>query len=116
MSTTTRIQNKGQVTIPTRVREQARLSKGDLVEFSFQRGKIVITPKTVIDRSGFPNADDEYTPEQRREIDARLDKADEDIKAGRVHGPFASAKEASAYIERLAKERAVVKKSKRSRG
>ncbi len=114
MSATTRIQNKGQVTIPTRVREQAGLIKGDLVEFSFQRGKIVITPKTVIDRAGFPNADDEYTPEQRRVIDARLDKADADIKAGRVHGPFASAKEASAYIERLAKERAVAKKSKRS--
>lgn len=113
MSTTSRIQNKGQVTIPTRVREQAGLTKGDLVEFSFQRGKIVITPKMVIDRSGFPNADDEYTPEQRRIIDARLDKADADIKAGRVHGPFSSAKEASAYIERLAKERAAAKKPKR---
>ena len=27
-----------------------------------------------------------------------------DIKAGRVHGPFASVKEASTYIERVAKE------------
>ncbi len=114
MGATTRIQHKGQVTIPTRVREQAGLSKGDLVEFSFQRGKIVITPKVVIDRSGFPNADDEYTPEQRRIIDARLDKADEDIKAGRVHGPF-TAKEASAHIERLAKERAAAKQAKRPR-
>ncbi len=57
----------------------------------------------MIDRSGFPNADGQYTPEQRRDIDARLDQADADIKAGRVHGPVASAKEASAYIERLAK-------------
>ena len=48
MSITTKIQHKGQVTIPTRVREQAGLSKGDLVNFAFQRGKIVITPRLVI--------------------------------------------------------------------
>jgi AbrB family looped-hinge helix DNA binding protein len=44
MNTTARIQHKGQVTIPTSVRRQAGLSKGDLVNFAFQRGKIVITP------------------------------------------------------------------------
>jgi AbrB family looped-hinge helix DNA binding protein len=88
MSTTTRTQHKGQVTIPTRVRQQAGLGKGDLVEFSYQRGKIVITPKVVIDRSKFPSADNEYTPAQRRIIDARLAKSDEDIKRGRVYGPF----------------------------
>jgi AbrB family looped-hinge helix DNA binding protein len=49
MSTVSRIQHKGQVTIPTRLRNQAGLSKGDLVEFSFHRGKIVITPKVAID-------------------------------------------------------------------
>ena len=88
MGTTAKIQHKGQVTIPTRVREQAGLSEGDLVEVSFQRGKIVITPKVAIDGSNFPSANDEYTPEQRRIIDARLDQADADIRAGRVHGPF----------------------------
>lgn len=98
MSTTTKIQHKGQVTIPTHLRQQAGLNKGDLVEFAFQGGKIVITPMLVIDRSKFPNADNEYTPDQRRVIDARLAEADEDIKAGRVHS-FASAKDASAFIE-----------------
>jgi AbrB family looped-hinge helix DNA binding protein len=44
MNATAKIQHKGQVTIPTRLRNQAGLSKGDLVEFTFQRGKIVITP------------------------------------------------------------------------
>lgn len=33
-----------------------------------QRGKIVLTPKLVIDRSKFPNADDEYTPARRRTL------------------------------------------------
>ena len=101
MNPTARIQHKGQVTIPTRLRNQAGLSKGDLVEFSMQRGKIVITPKLVIDRSAFPNADDDYTPAQRKIIDARLVKSDEDIKAGRVFGPFETHAE---FIASLHKE------------
>ncbi|MGI8989534.1 MAG: AbrB/MazE/SpoVT family DNA-binding domain-containing protein [Bryobacteraceae bacterium] len=43
-----RIQPRGRVTIPTRLREQAGLSKGDLVELSFRRGKIVLTPKGTV--------------------------------------------------------------------
>ena len=105
MHTTGKIQNKGQVTIPTTVRRQAGLSKGDLVNFAFQRGKIVITPTLVINRSKFPTADDEYTPEQRRIIDARLAKAEADIKAGRVHGPFGSASEAIDFLHREIRSR-----------
>jgi AbrB family looped-hinge helix DNA binding protein len=101
---TSRIQDKGQVTIPTGVRRQAGLSKGDLVEFTYQRGKIVITPKLVINRSQFPNADDEYTPEQRRRLDARLDKAEADIKAGRVSGPFETHEEFIASLHKAAKK------------
>ena len=98
MNTTARIQHKGQVTIPTRLREQAGLNKGDVVEFTFQGGKIVITPMVVIDRRSFPNADHEYTPEQRRVVDAQLAEGLADIKAGRVYS-FSSAKDASAFIE-----------------
>src|ERR1700738_5291177 len=94
MSTTTRIQRKGQVTIPTRVREQAGLGKGDLVEFSYQRGKIVITPKVVIDRSKFPSADDEY------------------IRRGRVYGPFETHEEFVAALHQQATKPAR-KKTKR---
>jgi AbrB family looped-hinge helix DNA binding protein len=116
MSTVCKIQHKGQVTIPTLLRNQAGLSKGDLVEFSFLRGKIVITPKVVIDRSKFPNADDEYTPEQRRIIDGGIRQGLEDFKSGRSHGPFATAEEARDYIERVAKAReAAVKTVKRTR-
>ena len=113
MNTTARIQQKGQVTIPTSVRRQAGLAKGDLVKFTFTRGQIVITPKLVIDRSKFPNADDEYTPAQRRIIDARLAKSDEDIKHGRVYGPFETHQEFVASLEKeIAKLRA--KKTKRT--
>ncbi|MSV35282.1 MAG: AbrB/MazE/SpoVT family DNA-binding domain-containing protein [Bryobacterales bacterium] len=113
MNPTAKIQHKGQVTIPTRLRNQAGLSKGDLVEFSLQRGKIVITPKIVIDRSQFPNADDEYTPAQRKIIDAHLAEGLADIKAGRTYGPFASHAE---FIASLHKEAGKLggKKTKRS--
>ncbi|MBI3883262.1 MAG: AbrB/MazE/SpoVT family DNA-binding domain-containing protein, partial [Sphingobacteriales bacterium] len=47
MNNTGKIQNKGQVTIPTSVRRQARLNKGDLVSFSFQGGNIIVTPVVV---------------------------------------------------------------------
>ena len=38
-------------------------------------------------------ADDDYTPAQRRIIDARLAKSDEDIRHGRIYGPFETHKE-----------------------
>ena len=116
MSTIVKVQRKGQVTLPNRLRVQAGIADGDLMEATFVRGKIVLTPKVVIDRSQFPNADDEYTPEQRRLIDAGIRQGLEDFKKGRVHGPFATAKEASAYIERVAKEQAAAgKRAKRPR-
>jgi len=82
MSTLVRVQRKGQVTIPTRLRIEVGLANGDLVEATAEKGKIVLTPKLVVDR--------EYTPAQRRVIDARLTKAEGDIKAGRMSKAFSS--------------------------
>ena len=76
-------------------------------------GKIVLTPKLVIDRSRFPTADEEYTPAQRRIIDARLAKSDEDIKHDRTYGPFNTAEEMAASIEaNIRKLRAAKKRAK----
>ena len=77
---TTTIRGKNQLSVPVSVQRRARLKAGDEVEFKVSGGVITILPK-------LPTADD-YTPEQRRAIDAQLDKADDDIKAGRVYGPF----------------------------
>jgi AbrB family looped-hinge helix DNA binding protein len=111
MSTTlVKVQHKGQVTIPSRLRRQAGIAEGDIVEASFQRGQIVLTPKAVIDRAAFPNADGEYTPAQRREINARLAKADREIKSGRTFGPFDHADDMIASIERELKKRAAARK------
>jgi hypothetical protein len=60
------------------------LSDGDLVEVRAVGKRIVITPQLAIDRSKFPTADDEYTPEQRRIVNARLDEAEK----GPFYGPF----------------------------
>jgi AbrB family looped-hinge helix DNA binding protein len=114
MNTTGKIQNKGQVTIPTSVRRQAGLSKGDLVTFAFQRGKIVITPRLMIDRSKV-STDDDYTPEQKRIIDARLAEGLADIKAGRTFGPFDTIDEMIAHMKRGLRKNAAKRKVTRSR-
>ena len=80
MSTIVKVQRKGQVTIPTRLRVQLGLVDGDLVEARAERGKIVLTPKMIVDR--------EYTPAQRRVIDARLAESLEQAERGHTYGPF----------------------------
>ena len=104
VTTLVKIHRKGQMTLPSRLRSAVGVAEGDLVEASVQRGKIVLTPTTMIDRSKFPNADDEYTPAQRRIIDARLVESDEDVKKGRVYGPF-TAKGAARFLKAELKAR-----------
>ena len=100
--------NKTPLIVPRAVRRKAGFKSGEELEFRASGGVITIVPR-------LPAADDEYTPDERRAIDARLAKAEEDIAAGRVHGPF-TAKRAAAFIERLAKQRAAKgKRSARSR-
>lgn len=92
-----KIQHKGQMTIPSAVRSAVGVADGDLVEVKAAGGKIVITPTLVIDRSKFPTADDEYTPKQRRSIDARLREAEK----GPFHGPFKSGAEVAAFLKTI---------------
>jgi hypothetical protein len=49
-----------------------------------------------IDRSRFPTADGEYTPRQRRIIDANLAQAEK----GPYHGPFKNGAEIAAFMKR----------------
>lgn len=91
---TVTVKNKKPLVVPLAVRRLAGLKSGQEIEFRVSGSVITILPK-------LPAGDDEYTPEQRRIIDARLDQADEDIKAGRVHGPFSTHRE---FITSLHKE------------
>jgi len=59
--------------------------------------------------SKFPNADDEYTPEQRRIINARLDEAEK----GPFHGPFKNAAEVAAFLKKRVRSTARAAKSRK---
>ena len=96
MSTIVKVQRKGQVTIPTRLRVQVGLIDGDLVEAKAERGKIVLTPKLIVDR--------EYTPAQRRVIDARLAVSLEQVKRGETYGPFETQEEMTTFLHAEAKK------------
>ena len=95
-------------TLPDEVRQQAGIKIGDVLEFKVSGGVITILPK-------LPGADDEYTPEQRRIIDAQLAEGLADIKAGRTAGPFNTADEMIAHMKGELKKRAAAKKARRSR-
>jgi bifunctional DNA-binding transcriptional regulator/antitoxin component of YhaV-PrlF toxin-antitoxin module len=96
--------NKTPLVVPSAVRRKAGFKSGQELEFKASGGVITIVPK-------LPNADDEYTPEQRRRIDVQLDEAEK----GPFHGPFNTAGEMIAHLKGELKARAVVKKTKRAR-
>ena len=84
-----RVKEKYQVTLPTAVRQKAGVAVGDLLEAQVRGKKITLTPKTVVDRAF---------------IEKRLAEGHEDLKKGRVYGPFSSAKEAIRSLHREAKK------------
>jgi bifunctional DNA-binding transcriptional regulator/antitoxin component of YhaV-PrlF toxin-antitoxin module len=102
---TVTVKNKTPLVVPPSVRRQAGLKSGDKLEFKVSGQVITILPQVT--------AGDEYTPEQRRIVDAQLAEGLADVKAGRVHGPFATHKE---FIASLHKEARKLnhKKTKRS--
>lgn len=98
--------NKAPLVVPPAVRRQARFKSGQELEFRVSGGVITIVPK-------LPSADEEYTPEQRRIIDAQLAEGLAEIKAGRVHGPFSTHQEFIASLHEEARKLSR-KKAKRS--
>jgi hypothetical protein len=89
--------------VPPAIQRKAGLTGGKQVEFRASGGVITITRK-------MPAADDEYTAEQRRIIDAELEEA----AKGPFHGPFDTADEMIAHIKGHLEKRAAAKKPKRS--
>lgn len=70
------MRERGQLTIPAEIREAIELKAGDILEFEIVDGRIVISPKLVIepDQAWFWT---KRWQEMERE-------ADEDVTAGRV--------------------------------
>ena len=108
MTVTVKNKTKIPLVVPRSVRRLAGHKNGQDLEFRVSGGVITILPK-------LPTADDEYTPEQRRNIDARLAEGLADIKAGRTFGPFNSADEMIGHMKAQLKKRVTAAKAKRSR-
>lgn len=78
-----KVRDKYQVTLPATVRRKAGIAIGDLLEAQVKDARITLTPKRVVDRE--------------------LALALEDVKKGRVYGPFRSAREAVRSLRRRRK-------------
>jgi AbrB family looped-hinge helix DNA binding protein len=77
------IKTKYQVTLPTSIRKEAKLSVGDILEAKVEGKKITLSPKSIIDRE--------------------LALALENVKAGRLSPIFNTAEAAIAYLHRAVK-------------
>ena len=82
---------KYRVTIPKSAREAVGLKVGDFVEATVGRDGIVLRPKVVVD--------------ERVQVKKRLERAEADVKAGKVLGPFASARAALRAVRQRAHAR-----------
>lgn len=98
------VKSKTPLTVPEAVRRRAGFKPGDQVEFKASGGVVTIVPK-------LPSADNEYTPAQRRIVDAQLDKAEE----GPFYGPFNTVDDMIAHLKAEVKRRKAIRKPKRPR-
>lgn len=94
-----------ELVVPPSVRRRAGIKAGDRVEFEAARGVITIRKSQQLE-------DDEYTPAQRRMIRKRLDEAAEDVRQGRVYGPFTTIAELEHSLRRVGKASVAKRKSK----
>ena len=102
------LKNKSPVVVPDAALRRAGFKRGQQLEIKASGGVITILPK-------LPTADDEYTPAQRRIVDAQLAKGLADIKAGRTRGPFNSAEEMITDMKTRLRKKAAAKRAKRAR-
>ena len=86
-----------QVVIPRKLHDQLGLAPGDYLEVELERGKVVFTPKTLVDKR----------------VEAAVAEGLEDLKEGRYSGPFGTADEAIESLHKAARTHRP-KKSKRA--
>ncbi len=83
---------KHQITLPKGIVKQARLALGDPLEVAYEEDSIILRPQIHIPR------DQAYFWTRQWQVGER--EAEEDIKAGRVYGPFRSAKEMKRFFNK----------------
>ena len=86
-----------QVVIPKKLHDRLGLKPGDYLEVEEQQGKVVMTPKALVDRR----------------VQAAFEESMEDFKHGRYSGPFDTAGEATASLHQAARVHRA-KKAKRA--
>jgi bifunctional DNA-binding transcriptional regulator/antitoxin component of YhaV-PrlF toxin-antitoxin module len=91
MNVTVIVKSAADLVVPQSVRRQAGIRAGDRLEFKVSGGVINIVPK-------LPSGDDEYTPQQRRSVNARLAESRDDLKKGRTFGPFETHEAMVAFL------------------
>lgn len=87
------IRKKYQITLPVSIRKQIShlIEVGDVIEAEVKENKIVLYPKKLIDPEQGWFWTEEWQEDEK--------KVDEDIKAGRVIGPFKSVKKMKEHLE-----------------
>ena len=81
---TAKVGPKYQLVIPKKLRAAAKLKVGDFLKAELRGNGILLTPVDLLERD--------------------LAAAEADVKAGRVYGPFSSAKEVVRSLHREAKK------------
>ncbi len=81
LSSVVKIGASRQVIIPKKIHDRLGLEPGDYLEVELQNDKVILTPKALVEK--------------------RLAEALEDVKRGRVHGPFRSASEMLRSLRRV---------------
>ena len=76
-----------QIAIPKKIHEKLGLAPGDYLDVEVKEGKVILTPKTLVDKR----------------LEKRLAEGLRDIQEGRVTGPFRTAKEALKALRRAKK-------------
>jgi AbrB family looped-hinge helix DNA binding protein len=89
-----KVKEKFQVTLPVEIRQKAGIDVGDLLEASVQGKRITLVPKVAVDRAF---------------VEQRLAEGLEDLRKGRVYGPFTSSK---ALVRSLHRESRKLKKKR----
>lgn len=107
VAVTVTVKSRSELVVPRSVRRRAGIKTGDQVEFKVSGGVINIIPK-------LPSADDEYTVEQRRAVDRALAAGLDDVKNGRLYGPFETHEAMIEFLHDQVKARGR-KSKKRSR-
>lgn len=75
-----KVKSKYQVTLPSSLRDQVGIAVGDILEATVERGRITLTPKSIVDRD--------------------IAEGIEDFKKGRSIGPFETADAAVKALRR----------------